>query len=118
MKLDRADKLVKGLAGEYVRWQASIGEFNAALIKVTGDALMAAAFLSYAGPFETSYRASLMASWTKSVVVQKRLYRRHQFVTFLAKATDIARVDNQGSLKTIFPQNGVILVVRSLASYD
>jgi hypothetical protein len=27
---------------------------------VTGDALLAAAFLSYAGPFETSYRADLM----------------------------------------------------------
>ena len=55
-KLDRADKLVKGLAGEYTRWQTSIGEYNLALIKVTGDSLIAAAFLSYAGPFETSYR--------------------------------------------------------------
>ena len=27
-KLDRADKLISGLAGEYTRWQASIGSFQ------------------------------------------------------------------------------------------
>ena len=32
-KLDRADKLVHGLSGEYSRWQISIGEFNKSLIK-------------------------------------------------------------------------------------
>eukprot|EP01035_Chromulina_nebulosa_P017107 gene17107-22621_t len=47
-KLDRADKLVNGLSGEYTRWQESIGLFNISLVKVTGDALLSAAFLSYA----------------------------------------------------------------------
>merc|ERR1711871_220890 len=110
MKLDRADKLVKGLAGEYVRWQASIGEFNSALVKVTGDALMAAAFLSYAGPFETSYRASLMASWTKSVVVQKLpCTEDFSFVSFLAKATDVREWTIKGLPKDDFStENGVI----------
>jgi dynein heavy chain len=70
-KLDRADKLVNGLSGEYVRWQASIGEYNASLVKVTGDALVAAAFLSYAGPFETSYRTGLTKQWITSVNNQK-----------------------------------------------
>lgn len=48
--------------GEYVRWQASIGELTVSLVKVTGDSLLAAAFLSYAGPFETSYRVRLVSS--------------------------------------------------------
>ena len=46
-KLDRADKLVKGLGGEYTRWQASIGEYNSALVRVTGDALIAGKCLPF-----------------------------------------------------------------------
>ena len=67
-KLDRADKLVKGLGGEYVRWQSSIGGYNDQLVKVVGDALVGAAFQSYAGPFETRYRSSLLTKWSASVV--------------------------------------------------
>jgi dynein heavy chain len=110
MKLDRADKLVKGLAGEYTRWQSSIGEYNSALIKVTGDALMAAAFLSYAGPFETSYRVNLMSIWTKSVKNQKLPCNENfNFVTFLSRATDVRDWNIQGLPKDDFStENGVI----------
>lgn len=110
LKLDRADKLVKGLAGEYTRWQASIGEYNAALNKVTGDALMAAAFLSYAGPFETSYRTTLMSIWTKAVKSQKLpCTDNFSFVTFLSKATDVRDWNIQGLPKDDFStENGVI----------
>lgn len=110
MKLDRADKLVKGLAGEYTRWQSSIGEYNAALVKVTGDALMAAAFLSYAGPFETSYRVSLMSIWTKAVKNQKLpCTDNFNFVTFLSRATDVRDWNIQGLPKDDFStENGVI----------
>lgn len=55
-KLERADKLVSGLAGEFVRWQASIGTFEAMIERLIGDSLIAAAFLSYAGTFDTVYR--------------------------------------------------------------
>jgi dynein heavy chain len=48
-KLDRADKLVSGLSGEYTRWQASIGTFDQIIINLTGDCLVGAAFLSYVG---------------------------------------------------------------------
>ena len=110
MKLDRADKLVKGLAGEYTRWQASIGEYNASLNKVTGDALMGAAFLSYAGPFETSYRTTLMTIWTKSVKTQKLpCADAFNTVQFLSKATDVRDWNIQGLPKDDFStENGVI----------
>lgn len=55
-KLERADKLVSGLAGEFVRWQASIGTFESMIERLVGDSLIAAAFLSYAGTFDTIYR--------------------------------------------------------------
>jgi dynein heavy chain len=109
-KLDRADKLVKGLAGEYTRWQVSIGEYNSALVKVTGDALVAAAFLSYAGPFETSYRTVLMKSWSDAVSAQKLpVTENFNFTKFLAKSTDVRDWNIQGLPKDDFStENGVI----------
>lgn len=59
-KLERADKLVNGLAGEFVRWQASIGTFESMIERLVGDSLIAAAFLSYAGTFDTVYRYPLI----------------------------------------------------------
>lgn len=109
-KLDRADKLVRGLAGEYTRWQASIGEYNAALVKVTGDALIAAAFLSYAGPFETSYRADLMRQWSTSVAHYKLpVTENFNFTRFLANANDVREWNIKGLPKDDFStENGVI----------
>lgn len=109
-KLDRADKLVKGLAGEYTRWQSSIGEFNSALIKVTGDALIAAAFLSYAGPFETSYRLQLMKNWAHAVAVNRLpVTEGFNFTKFLARSTDVRDWNIQGLPKDDFStENGVI----------
>ena len=109
-KLDRADKLVKGLAGEYVRWQASIGNYNSALIKVTGDALIAAAFLSYAGPFETSYRVNLMTAWSLSVKNQRLPSTEgFNFTNFLSRPTDVRDWQIQGLPKDDFStENGVI----------
>ena len=65
-KLERADKLVSGLAGEFVRWQASIGTFEAMIERLVGDSLIAAAFLSYAGTFDTVYRCRPLKNVVKS----------------------------------------------------
>jgi hypothetical protein len=45
-KLKRADELINGLAGEYTRWQASIGSFQVAIGDLVGDCLIASAFLT------------------------------------------------------------------------
>ena len=109
-KLDRADKLVKGLEGEYVRWQASIGILNESLVKVTGDALVSAAFMSYAGPFETSYRAVLMTQWSAAVNKQQLpITDNFNLTNFLAKPTDVRDWQIQGLPRDDFStENGVI----------
>lgn len=56
VKLFRAEKLVSGLAGERDRWEASIVSLEEGTKNLPGDCLVAAAFLSYAGPFATQYR--------------------------------------------------------------
>jgi dynein heavy chain len=60
VKLFRAEKLVSGLAGEKERWEASIINLEEGTRKLPGDCLVAAAFLSYAGPFATEYRDDLV----------------------------------------------------------
>ena len=55
-----ADRLITGLAGEYQRWTASILTMTAAEGKLVGDVLLAAAFVSYAGPFNALLRKELV----------------------------------------------------------
>merc|ERR1719487_1412149 len=61
IKLERAGQLVDGLAGEKVRWEISITNFDRQLGNLAGDVTIAAAFLSYAGPFGATYRENLVA---------------------------------------------------------
>jgi len=62
-RLMRADKLNVGLADEKVRWAESIGTLTNAVNKVTGDVFIAAASVSYYGPFTGQYRNALVKQW-------------------------------------------------------
>jgi dynein heavy chain len=66
-KLRRADSLVSGLAGEGERWEKSIIHFTVDLEHLAGDCLIAAAFLSYCGPFDSAYRESMTGEWIANV---------------------------------------------------
>lgn len=68
LKLTRAEKLVSGLSGEKIRWEASIKKLDESIQYLTGDCLLAAAFLSYAGPFNTTYRQHLVKNvWLNQI---------------------------------------------------
>lgn len=56
MKLNRADKLIGGLGGERVRWQATVQQLSADLHNVVGDVVVAAGCIAYSGPFTPAYR--------------------------------------------------------------
>lgn len=59
---------VAGLAGEKVRWESSITGYENFLASLPGDALLAAAFLSYAGPFPSEFRDELVkGTWVPQV---------------------------------------------------
>ena len=59
-RADAAESLLHALAGEERRWQAQAAESARAVTCLTGDCLVAAAFLSYAGPFPREYRDRLV----------------------------------------------------------
>mmetsp|Transcript_14602 Transcript_14602/g.45793 ORF Transcript_14602/g.45793 Transcript_14602/m.45793 type:complete len:4603 (+) Transcript_14602:85-13893(+) len=59
-KLDLAQRLTSALASENERWKESVAQMEIDRNLLTGDVLLASAFISYAGPFTKSFRDSLM----------------------------------------------------------
>lgn len=59
-KAQLADRLVNGLSGENKRWGEAIEKFGAMERRLVGDVMMAAAFVSYAGPFNSQFRTALV----------------------------------------------------------
>jgi dynein heavy chain len=62
-RLSRAEKLTVGLADEFVRWKDGVEKLKVAENKLIGDTFLAAAGISYYGPFTGVYRNELMESW-------------------------------------------------------
>ncbi|KAL3685151.1 hypothetical protein R1sor_003173 [Riccia sorocarpa] len=62
-KLGRAEKLIGGLGGEKVRWNAVGEELGKVYITLTGDVLLASGYMAYLGPVTLSYRESLLKKW-------------------------------------------------------
>jgi dynein heavy chain len=60
LKLDLAQRLIKALSSEKVRWNKSVADLEADRIKLTGNSLLSAAFVSYIGPFTKTYRTRLV----------------------------------------------------------
>ena len=111
LKLDRAEKLVSGLSGEKERWQENITGYESQLKHLPGDVLVASAFLSYAGPFDTVYRERLVSSIQSQVKELSIPFSPDfSFGNFLAKPTDVRSWNMQGLPADSFStENGVIV---------
>ena len=59
-RLNAASKLIDGLTGERTRWGADVQNLEEQSIKLVGDCLLGASFLSYVGAFTTDYRRDLV----------------------------------------------------------
>merc|ERR1719171_3006511 len=65
--LSLAERLVNGLADEYVRWQGSVKSLKLQGTSFIGDCLLAAAFVGYISPFNASFRNNLTAQWLEEI---------------------------------------------------
>ncbi|EDQ90997.1 uncharacterized protein MONBRDRAFT_20211 [Monosiga brevicollis MX1] len=111
IKLERAAKLVSGLAGERSRWEQSVGELRRGIKFLVGDCLMCAGFLSYLGPFISEYRARIVEQWRRHIR-DNNIPSDPDFsmTTLLAKATDVRFWNIQGLPSDQFStENGVIV---------
>eukprot|EP00933_Yihiella_yeosuensis_P070887 TRINITY_DN79051_c0_g1_i1.p1 TRINITY_DN79051_c0_g1~~TRINITY_DN79051_c0_g1_i1.p1 ORF type:complete len:1434 (-),score=383.71 TRINITY_DN79051_c0_g1_i1:142-4125(-) len=113
-KLERAGKLVDGLAGEKVRWEHSLTGFDAQQEALFGDCVISAAFMSYAGPFGSSYRKDLVDDeWLPIVNENKIIYTAgFTFSSFLAKPTDVREWNLQKLPADTFSTENGVLVTR------
>ncbi|XP_036403568.1 dynein heavy chain 2, axonemal [Megalops cyprinoides] len=112
LKLDRAAKLVTGLAGERVRWEETVKGLDEDMGFLVGDCLLAAAFLSYMGPFLSNYRDEIVANiWMKQIrELQVPCSPAFSFATFLSKPTAVRSWNIQGLPSDAFStENGVIV---------
>uniref|UniRef100_G3PRS5 Dynein axonemal heavy chain 11 n=1 Tax=Gasterosteus aculeatus TaxID=69293 RepID=G3PRS5_GASAC len=57
--IELANRLVKGLESEKVRWTHSVAQYHEQEETLSGDVLLTAAFISYAGSFSKKYRREL-----------------------------------------------------------
>ncbi|XP_059156869.1 dynein axonemal heavy chain 2-like isoform X2 [Physella acuta] len=112
LMLDRAQKLVSGLAGERIRWEQTVKDLEERMGHLVGDVLIAAAFLSYMGPFLSTYREEIVNTrWMTEV---KKLGipvgSEFSFCNFMAKPTQVRDWNIQGLPSDAFStENGVIV---------
>ncbi|CAH1801914.1 unnamed protein product [Owenia fusiformis] len=59
-RLIAADKLISGLGSENVRWTKELEELKQMRIRLLGDCLLGASFLSYIGAFSVEFRTDMV----------------------------------------------------------
>ncbi|KAI9021920.1 dynein heavy chain and region D6 of dynein motor-domain-containing protein [Hyaloraphidium curvatum] len=62
-KMNTASLLISGLSGEQSRWIQEHKALEDAITKLAGDALLAASFLVYSGPYNQAFRAKVLERW-------------------------------------------------------
>ncbi|GMH41208.1 hypothetical protein BSKO_09118 [Bryopsis sp. KO-2023] len=113
-KLERAQKLVTGLAGERTRWEASILSFEDQIARLPGDVVVASAFMSYAGPFPSEYREELVNNtWLPQVKgLGIPASENFDFALFLANPSDVRDWNIQGLPADSFSTENGVMVTR------
>ncbi len=69
-RLIAASKLISGLGTERIRWTKEMDGLAEKRRKLIGDCLIAAAFLSYAGPFNFDYRKVMIQRWQGDITTR------------------------------------------------
>uniref|UniRef100_G1PM87 AAA+ ATPase domain-containing protein n=1 Tax=Myotis lucifugus TaxID=59463 RepID=G1PM87_MYOLU len=100
--IELANKLVKELESEKIRWGQSIQSFEAQEKTLCGDVLLMAAFVSYVGSFTKQYRQELVdCKWVpflqrKIVKVSIPITEGRDLIAMLTDDATIAAWNNEG----------------------
>ncbi|XP_031749733.1 dynein heavy chain 11, axonemal [Xenopus tropicalis] len=112
--IELANRLVKGLESENVRWAQSVAIYHEQEHTLCGDVLLTASFISYAGSFSKKYRYELVEHlWMPFLRSQKYPIPMTEGLDPISMLTDdatIAKWNNEGlPSDTMSIQNGTIL---------
>ncbi|KAJ9445971.1 Dynein beta chain [Diplonema papillatum] len=112
LKMNIAERLVSGLADENIRWSRTVEELREGMHQLVGDVLVAAAFISYAGPFSSEYRERLIDHLNKDVQMRRIPHMEGQDVVtgILTSEAEVAAWNNEGlPTDRISTENGAIV---------
>lgn len=71
-KLELAERLVNGLADEYVRWTNTVKDLKILGQLLIGDCLMSSEFVGYISPFSSAFRLQLWKNeWIPDIIERK-----------------------------------------------
>ncbi|KAM4675882.1 dynein axonemal heavy chain 2 [Discoglossus pictus] len=113
LKLQRAGTLVTGLAGEKSRWEETVKGLDENMGFLVGDCLLASAFLSYMGPFLSSYRENILSIWIKEVQeMSVPCSPQFSLYTFLSIPTTVREWNLQGLPSDSFSSDNGVIVTR------
>uniref|UniRef100_A0A8D2LWB2 AAA+ ATPase domain-containing protein n=1 Tax=Varanus komodoensis TaxID=61221 RepID=A0A8D2LWB2_VARKO len=112
--IELANRLVKGLESENVRWAQSIAQYHEQEKTLCGDVLLTAAFISYAGPFAKRYRHELVQNlwlpFLRSQEVPIAVTEGLDPISVLTDDATIAKWNNEGlPSDAMSTQNATIL---------
>ncbi|TNN52942.1 Dynein heavy chain 10, axonemal [Liparis tanakae] len=110
-RLIAADKLISGLSSENIRWTQDLEELKQRRVRLLGDCLIAAAFLSYVGAFSWDFRNEMVYNvWVKDV--QERsipLSQPFKVESLLTDEVEISRWGSEGlPPDELSVQNGIL----------
>ncbi|KAK0131624.1 Dynein heavy chain 11, axonemal [Merluccius polli] len=98
--IELANRLVKGLESENVRWAHSVAQYHEQEATLCGDVLLTAAFISYAGSFSKKYRRELLDNlWMPFLRTQKVPIPMNEDLDPVSMLTDdatVAQWNNEG----------------------
>lgn len=97
-KMSIAASLISGLSGEKLRWILQCRAFKEQIGRLVGDAILATAFLSYAGPFNQEFRTRLQHTWKRTLKLKSIPFTSNLNVTqMLSDNVQIAEWTLQGT---------------------
>uniref|UniRef100_A0A4W6GCG3 Dynein axonemal heavy chain 10 n=1 Tax=Lates calcarifer TaxID=8187 RepID=A0A4W6GCG3_LATCA len=110
-RLIAADKLISGLSSENERWTQDLEELKQRRVRLLGDCLISAAFLSYEGAFSWGFRNEMVYQvWVKDV--QERgipLSQPFKVESLLTDEVEISRWGSEGlPPDELSVQNGIL----------
>lgn len=114
--MESATALITGLAGEKDRWTQQSHEFADQISRLVGDSALSCAFMSYCGPFNKTFRDTLLNVYFYKDLISRRVpvTQNMQVTKMLATDADVGEWNIQGlPTDELSIQNGILVTSAS-----
>uniref|UniRef100_UPI00398F6830 dynein axonemal heavy chain 10 isoform X2 n=1 Tax=Pristiophorus japonicus TaxID=55135 RepID=UPI00398F6830 len=110
-RLVAADKLISGLGSENIRWTKDLEDLKIRRVRLLGDCLICAAFLSYEGAFSSEFRHEMIYNEWQNDILKREIPLSQPFrlENLLTDEVEISRWGSEGlPPDELSVQNGIL----------